>query len=99
MNQSKKPMFSIEKLIALEWNLKLLNTSVTTTHTPIRTLRSIIRANVVLPTRDMLARAVFSQIWPAIPRFSASGLEFKDAAIFHDEHADALANRRVLADV
>jgi len=55
MNHSKKSrMFTIEKLVALEWNLKLLNTSVTTTHTPLRTLRSMVKANVVLPTRDML---------------------------------------------
>ena len=43
-----------EKLAAIEWNLKLLNTSMTTTHTPLCTLKSMIKADVVLPTKDAL---------------------------------------------
>jgi hypothetical protein len=60
MNQSKKPyVFPIErKLAAIEWDLKLLKTSVTTTHTPVCTLKSMVRANVVLPTRDILVKIV-----------------------------------------
>jgi len=56
MNQRKKDyVFPIEKkLAAIEWNLKLLNTSVTTTHTPLCTLKSMIKANVVLPTREKI---------------------------------------------
>ncbi|MCK4313142.1 hypothetical protein KAU92_04955 [Candidatus Bathyarchaeota archaeon] len=58
MNQEKKRYtFPIEKKLAtIEWNLKLLNTSVTTTHTVLRTLKSMIKANVVLPTRDMFEK-------------------------------------------
>jgi hypothetical protein len=64
MNQSKKPyIFPIEKkLAAIEWNLKLLNTSVTTTHTPICTLKSMVKANVVLPIRDILEKIVDSSL-------------------------------------
>jgi hypothetical protein len=60
MNQNKEShIFPIErKLAAIEWNLKLLKTSVTTTHTPICTLRSMLRGNVVLPTRDVLDKVV-----------------------------------------
>jgi hypothetical protein len=48
--ERKNHMFPIEKkLAALEWNLKLLNTSITITHTPIRTIKSLVNVNVVLP--------------------------------------------------
>lgn len=62
MNQRKKRhTFPIEKkLAAIERNLKLLNTAVTTTHTPLRTLKSIIKADVVRPTKDMLQKIVDS---------------------------------------
>lgn len=58
MNQkNKRYSFPIEKkLAAIERNLKLLNTSVTTTHTPLRTLKSMVKANVVLPTRHILEK-------------------------------------------
>jgi len=58
MNQkNKRYRFPIEKkLAAIERNLKLLNTSVTTTHTPLRTLKSMVKANVVLPTRHTLEK-------------------------------------------
>lgn len=57
MNKNEKSsMFLIEKLDALEWDMKLLNTSVTITHTPLRTLMSMIKADVVLPSRELLRR-------------------------------------------
>jgi len=53
--RKKAHPFPIEKKLAtIEWNLKLLNTSMTTTHTPLRTLKSMIKADVVLPTKDAL---------------------------------------------
>lgn len=60
MNQRKNGhSFPIEKkLAAIEWNLKLLNTSVTTTRTPLRTLKSMIKADVMLPTKDVLQKIV-----------------------------------------
>jgi len=62
MNQRKKDyVFPIEKKLAtIEWNLKLLNTATTTTHTPLRTLKCMVKANVVLPTRDMLEQILGS---------------------------------------
>lgn len=62
MNQRKRGhSFLIEKkLNAIEWNLKLLNTSITTTRTPLRTLRSMIKADIVLPTSDTLQKIVDS---------------------------------------
>jgi hypothetical protein len=62
MNQKKKDYtFPIEKKLAtIEWNLKLLNTSVTTTHTPLCTLKSMIKASVVLPTKDVLEKIIDS---------------------------------------
>jgi hypothetical protein len=55
MNQRK--IFPIEKkLAAIEWKLELLKTSVTTTNTPLRTLKSMIQADVVLPTRERLKK-------------------------------------------
>jgi len=56
MYQNKKPYtFPIEqKLADIEWNLKLLKTSVTTTHTPITTMKSMLKGNVVLPTTGIL---------------------------------------------
>lgn len=54
-------VFPIEKkLAAIEWNLKLLNAAATTTHTPLRTLKSMVKANVVLPTKDMLEKIIDS---------------------------------------
>jgi hypothetical protein len=55
MNQRK--IFPIEKkLAAIEWKLELLKTSVTTTNTPLRTLKSMIQVDVVLPTRERLKK-------------------------------------------
>lgn len=47
-----------EKLAALEWNLKLLNTSITVTHTPIQTLKCMVKGNVVLPAIEKLEKIV-----------------------------------------
>jgi hypothetical protein len=60
MKQSKKPYtFPIEKKLAdIEWNLQLLQTSVTTTHTSIATMKSMLKGNVVLPTTNVLERLV-----------------------------------------
>lgn len=50
-------MFPIkEKLAALEWSLKLLNTSVMVTRTPIRTIKSMIKGYVVLPAIQKLGK-------------------------------------------
>jgi hypothetical protein len=55
----KNYVFPIEKkLAALEWNLKLLNTSITITHTPIRTVRSLVNGNVVLPAVEKLEKLI-----------------------------------------
>jgi len=47
-----------EKLAALEWNLKLLNTSVTITHTPIQTLKSMVKGNIIQPTIEKIEKIV-----------------------------------------
>jgi len=55
--KKKRIVFPIEKKLAgIERNLKLLNTSVNTTHTPLRTFKSIVKASVVLPTRSTLEK-------------------------------------------
>ncbi|MEM3766327.1 MAG: hypothetical protein QXU46_04795 [Candidatus Bathyarchaeia archaeon] len=57
MKKKENYVFPIEeKLAKLEWNLKLLNTSITTTHTPIRTIKSMLKGNVVLPTVQKLEK-------------------------------------------
>jgi hypothetical protein len=53
----QKKIFPIEKKLAtIEWKLELLKTSVTTTNTPLRTLKSMIQADVVLPARERLKK-------------------------------------------
>ena len=47
-----------EKLAALEWNLKLLNISMTITHTPVQTLKSMVKGKIVLPTIEKLEKIV-----------------------------------------
>jgi len=49
-----------EKLAAVEWNLKLLKTSAEITHTPLRTLRSMIQVSVMAPTQNFLQEIVNS---------------------------------------
>jgi hypothetical protein len=62
MKQKKKNrVFPIEeKLAAVEWNLKLLKTSAEITHTPLRTLRSMIQVSVMTPTQNLLQEIVNS---------------------------------------
>jgi hypothetical protein len=62
MKQKKKNRaFQIEeKLAAVEWNLKLLKTSAEITHTPLRTLRSMIQVSVMAPTQNFLQEIVNS---------------------------------------
>jgi len=62
MNQKAKDhVFPIEKkLAAIEWNLKLLKTSAGITHTPLRTLKSMIEVSVVAPTGSFLREIVNS---------------------------------------
>ena len=62
MKQKKKNRaFPIEeKLAAVEWNLKLLKTSAEITHTPLRTLRSMIQVSVITPTQSLLQEIVNS---------------------------------------
>jgi len=64
MNQkNRKSVFPIEKkLAAIEWNIELLKASVEITHTPIRTLKSMVQASVVIPTQDLLRKIVDSAI-------------------------------------
>lgn len=46
----KNHVFPVEKKLAdLEHSLKLLNASVTVTHTPLRTLKSMVKGNMVQP--------------------------------------------------
>ncbi len=45
-----------EKLAALEHALKLLNTSITITHTPMRTLKSMVKGNIIQPTIEKLEK-------------------------------------------
>jgi hypothetical protein len=55
----KSHVFPIEKkLAALEWNLKLLNASITITHTPIRTVKSLVTGNVILPAIEKLEKLI-----------------------------------------
>lgn len=49
------------KLAAVEWNLKLLKTSAQITHTPLRTLKNIVQASVVVPTHNFLREVINSQ--------------------------------------
>lgn len=44
------------KLATIEWNLGLLRASVTTTHTPLRTLKSMVETDVLPPTRNLLLK-------------------------------------------
>ena len=64
MNQKKKArMFPIEeKLEAIKWNLKLLKTSAEITHTPLRTLKSMIQVSVVAPTQNSIQEIVDSRL-------------------------------------
>ncbi len=51
----KKQVFPIEKkLETIEWKLEIIKASVASTHTPLRTLKSMIESDVVLPTREHL---------------------------------------------
>jgi len=45
-----------EKLAKLEHTLKLLNTSITITHTPLRTLKSMVKGNIIQPTIEKLEK-------------------------------------------
>ena len=60
MNQKKKArMLPIEeKLEAIIWNLKLLKTSAQITHTPLRTIKSMIQVSVVAPTQSSIQELV-----------------------------------------
>jgi hypothetical protein len=79
MNQKKeKYVFPIEKkLAALEWNIKLLKASAEITHTPLRTIKSIVQGSVVVPTNNLLREIVDSplpqkerlaKVWHAISK-------------------------------
>ena len=55
----KKQVFPIEeKLAKLEHALTLMNTSITVTHTPLRTLKSMVKGNIVQPTIEKLEKFV-----------------------------------------
>ena len=62
MNKKKRNrVFPIEeKLAAVEWNLKLLKTSAEITHTPLRTLKSMIQVSVMAPAQSFLQEIVNS---------------------------------------
>jgi len=54
-------VFPIEKkLAAIEWNLKLLKASAEITHTPLRTLKSMVQTSVIIPTHNLLREIVNS---------------------------------------
>ena len=53
MNQKKVSTIE-KKLAAIEWKLELLKTSAATTHTPLRTLKSMIQSDVVSPAQGRL---------------------------------------------
>ncbi|UCH32045.1 MAG: hypothetical protein JSV05_01225 [Candidatus Bathyarchaeota archaeon] len=57
----KRRIFPIErKLAALEWKLELLKASVITTRTPVRTMKSMVHADIVLPTRNLVHELIDS---------------------------------------
>lgn len=57
--KEKRQIFPIEKkLVTIEWNLQLLKASATVTHTPLRTLKSMVQASVVKPTHSMLREII-----------------------------------------
>ena len=60
MNQKKKARILPieEKLEAIKWNLKLLKTSAQITHTPLRTIKSMIQVSVVAPTQSSIQELV-----------------------------------------
>ncbi len=62
MDRNKeKSVFPIEKkLAAIEWKLELLKASVMTTHTPLRTIKSMVQADVKLPTQNLLRKIIDS---------------------------------------
>ena len=64
MNKKKgKSVFPIEKkLAAIEWKLELLKTSVVTTHTPLRTIKSMVQADIKLPTQNLLQKIINSPL-------------------------------------
>ncbi len=65
MTQQKKEKsaFSIEqKLAAIEWNLELLKASAVITHTPLRTLKSMVQISVVKPTHNRLREIINSPL-------------------------------------
>jgi hypothetical protein len=61
----KRCSFPIEKkLAAIEWKLELFKASITTTRTPIKTVKSMIHADIVLPTRNLVHELVNSLAYP-----------------------------------
>jgi len=64
MNQKKeKYVFPIKKkLAAIEWNLELLKASAEITHTPLRTLKSMVQASIIAPTHNLLREIVDSPL-------------------------------------
>ncbi|UCG37344.1 MAG: hypothetical protein JSV64_03470 [Candidatus Bathyarchaeota archaeon] len=55
-HNKKRPLPIEKKLAAVEWKLELLKASIATTHTPIRTLRSMVQASVMLPARNAIQK-------------------------------------------
>lgn len=53
MNQNKRNRgFPIEqKLANVEWNLRLMKTSAEITHTPLRTIKSMLQVSVIAPAQ------------------------------------------------
>jgi len=64
MNKKKeKSVFPIEKKLAtIEWKLELLKASVATTHTPLRTIKSMVQADIKLPTQNLLKKIIDSPL-------------------------------------
>ena len=63
MNQNKRNrVFPIEeKLATIEWNLKLLKTSAEITHTPLRTIKSMLQVSIMAPAQCFVQEIVNSR--------------------------------------
>ncbi len=62
MNQNKRNrLYPIEqKLATIEWNLKLLKTAAEITHTPLRTIKSMLQVSVMAPAQCFVQEIVNS---------------------------------------
>ena len=58
-SKKERSDFPIEKKLAtIEWNLELLKASIVTTHTPLRTLKSMVETEVLPSTRNLVSKLI-----------------------------------------